>query len=252
MKCEEVRGLLDGYGDGELDLVNHLQIEQHLEGCTACLRTNEENALLRSTLTDKSMYFRAPDQLRKKIRAGLPETESKPDTARWWPWRWMPTFAAAAGLGAIVITGLVFLRASTSSEDLVAKEIVSAHVRSMMMDNHLTDVLSTDQHTVKPWFEGKLDFSPPVIDLALQGFVLTGGRLDYAAGRPVAALVYKRRQHVINLFVFPTQGDANSSNRMYDRQGFNLVHWNRSGMTFWAVSDLNLNELQEFAQDLQN
>jgi anti-sigma factor RsiW len=119
------------------------------------------------------------------------------------------------------------------------------------MVNHLTDVPSSDQHTVKPWYEGKLDFSPPVVDLGPQGFTLVGGRLDYLAGRPVASLVYQRRQHVINLFVFPDQSDVEGNDSLV-RQGYNIVHWKRSGMTFWAVSDLNMSELQEFSQLLLN
>jgi anti-sigma factor RsiW len=163
----------------------------------------------------------------------------------------MPTLAAAAILVLALLSTLVTFRPSSNSDDLLANEMVSAHVRSLMLD-HATDVISTDQHTVKPWFEGKLDFSPPVVDLASQGFTLIGGRLDYAGGRAVAALVYQRRQHVVNLFVFPTQDSSTNGNKILVKQGFNIVHWTRSGMTFWAVSDLNAAELQEFATDLQN
>ncbi|MBA3356983.1 MAG: anti-sigma factor [Pyrinomonadaceae bacterium] len=120
------------------------------------------------------------------------------------------------------------------------------------MANHLTDVPSSDQHTVKPWFDGKLDFAPPVTDLTAQGFPLVGGRLDYISNRPVAALVYQRRQHFINLFIWLSTNDSESGNKIMTRQGYNLIRWNQSGMTYWAVSDLNLNELQEFAQAVQN
>jgi anti-sigma factor RsiW len=119
------------------------------------------------------------------------------------------------------------------------------------MADHVTDVASTDQHTVKPWFDGRLDFAPPVLDFAPQGFVLVGGRLDYASNRPVAALVYKRRQHVINLFIFPEQGRLQADGSAI-KQGYNLIHWNRSGMTFWAVSDLNLEELRQLANLYQD
>jgi anti-sigma factor RsiW len=121
-----------------------------------------------------------------------------------------------------------------------------------MMANHLTDVPSSDQHTVKPWFDGKLDFSPPVIDTTEQGFPLMGGRLDYAGNRPVAALIYQRRKHFINLFVFPASDSSEGGSKITVRQGYNVIHWNRSGMTFWAVSDINLSELQEFTQAVQN
>jgi anti-sigma factor RsiW len=149
----------------------------------------------------------------------------------------------------MLATALIVLRPAANDKDLLASEIVSAHVRSLMLD-HVTDVVSTDQHTVKPWFEGKLDFSPPVIDLAPQGFTLMGGRLDYVGGRPVAALVYERRQHIINVFIYPT-GDTKNADGISGRQGFNMVHWTKNGMTFWAVSDLNAAELQDFTQLLR-
>ena len=169
----------------------------------------------------------------------------RPKERKWWI-GWVPAFATAAAL-MLVIVFFVF-RSQPSNDDLIANELVSDHVRSMMVD-HLADVPSTDQHTVKPWFDGKLDYSPPVTDLASQGFPLTGGRLDYAAGRPIAALVYQRRLHPINLFVFPTT-EADSRPKTSTRQGFNVVHWTRQGMTFWAISDLNSDELQQFAQFL--
>ena len=163
----------------------------------------------------------------------------------------MPALAASFAVAALLVSGLLFFRSNVTSEDLIAREIVSAHIRSMMA-NHLTDVPSSDQHTVKPWFDGKLDFSPPVVDLGSKGFSLIGGRLDYAGNRPVAALVYQRRQHFVNLFVFPSVDNLESGNKMTARQGYNLIHWSRSGMTFWAVSDINLGELQEFSEYLQN
>ncbi|MGH9818957.1 MAG: anti-sigma factor family protein, partial [Pyrinomonadaceae bacterium] len=190
--------------------------------------------------------------LRGRLRASVREAESTPPKIPWWKWQWIPTLATAAVLAvALAATWAIVSKNSASDDDLLAKEIVSAHVRSMM-EEHLMDVPSTDQHTVKPWFDGRLDFSPPVTDLSPQGFALIGGRLDYASGRAVAALVYQRRQHYINLFIYPAPNTANVGSKVQVLQGYNLIHWSRSGMVFWAVSDLNLSELQEFSQDLQN
>lgn len=246
MNCQNIRELMNGYLDGELDLVNHLEIERHLNDCDACAKEYKNFQTLRSSL-DESFYFHAPANLRKNIRSALRQTDGEPTRYRFWHWRWL---AAATSVAAIVILTLVFLRTGSTGDEVLASEIVSNHVRSMMV-NHLTDVPSTDQHTVKPWFQDKLDFSPPVVDLTSQGYTLIGGRLDYAANRPVAALVYQRRQHFINLFVFPSSGVSDSGDKMLARQGYNIIHWNKSGMSFWAVSDLNLSELQEFAEGIQ-
>lgn len=250
MNCEDAQTLIDGYLDGELDLVNHLQVEQHLEGCSDCQKASEQIESIRTALSDNSLYFRAPAGLRGRVAASLREAEPAPRSAHWWELRWVPALAATAVVAAIVITSLTFYRTRTSDEELLATEIVSSHIRSMMM-NHLVDVPSSDHHTVKPWFDDKLDFSPPVVDAAAKAFPLVGGRIDYVAGRPVAALVYERRLHKINLFVFPTT-DPDSGNKISSRQGYNVVHWNRLGMTFWAVSDINVGELQEFTQAIQN
>jgi len=146
--------------------------------------------------------------------------------------------------------GMTLWRPASSRADAIADEVVNSHVRSLMA-NHLFDVQSTDLHTVKPWFLGKLDFSPPVVDLATSGFPLVGGRLDYVGGRPVAALVYQRQKHTINVFVSPAGGDPSTDNVVSTVRGFNLLHWIHNGMSFWAVSDLNSAELGEFATALQ-
>jgi anti-sigma factor RsiW len=248
MNCQKAKDLLNAYSDGELDVVNHLAIEKHLGNCPDCSIVYANHKTLKSAMADNSLYFNAPKDLENRIRQTV--RQSHPDASRTagiWVWRLVPALAA---LGVVVILVLLFIRPGPSNDDLLASEIASGHVRSMMA-NHLTDVLSSDQHTVKPWFEGKLDFSPPVVDLAASGFPLVGGRLDYAGSRPVAALIYKRQQHFINLFIFPSNGSSESGPTMLVRQGFNLIHWSRSGMTFWAVSDLNLQELQEFTQGIQ-
>jgi anti-sigma factor RsiW len=252
MNCEAAKPFLDSYADGELDLVNHVKIEEHIGDCFNCDVDYKDLKLLKNTLAeDQSLYFRAPDSLRRSIRSSLRDSAEEPATKRFFFWRWTPVFAAL-GIALITLMSVfTFFRPAANGEDLLAKEMVSAHIRSMMVgDPHLMDVPSTDQHTVKPWFEGKLDFSPPVVDLGEQGFALVGGRLDYMGGRAVAAIVYKRRQHVINLFIYPETATTASENLL--KQGFNIVHWNRSGMTFWAVSDLNAGELQQFSDLLKN
>ena len=252
MNCENARPFLDSYADGELDLVNHVKVEEHVGDCFNCDVYYKDLKSLKDTLTDdQSLYFRAPDSLRRSIRTSLRESDALPAAKRFFVWQWAPVFAAL-GIALITLAAVfALIRPTTNSEDLLAKEMVSAHIRSMMVgDPHLMDVLSTDQHTVKPWFEGKLDFSPPVVDLGSQGFTLVGGRLDYAGGRAVAAIVYKRRQHVINLFVYPEA--AATPGETLSKQGFNIVRWNKAGMTFWAVSDLNAAELQQFSDLLKN
>ena len=250
MSCQEMQNLLHGYIDDELDLLNDLQVEQHLQDCSACARERQNHLALRSALRTSSLYFHAPANLQKRVRSRLRadvKSEARPGRLSW---RWLVA-AGSLALIAILILSLVFIRSRPAQEELLAQEVVSGHVRSLMA-NHLTDVASTDQHTVKPWFDGKLDFSPPVTDLTTQGFPLVGGRLDYIGNRPVAALVYQRRRHFINLFIWPEAMESGGKNRMIVRQGYNLIYWNRAGMVCWAVSDLNISELQEFTQALQN
>ena len=250
MDCREIQNLLDGYFDGELDLVRSLEIERHLQDCSACTRIYQNQKALHSTIKDDSLYFNAPANLQKRVLSAVRET-SKDKTQRGiFSWRWVYV-AASVAFAALIIFGFVLIQSRPAADDLLAQEVVSGHVRSMMA-NHLTDVPSSDNHTVKPCFDGKLDFAPPVSDLTAQGFSLIGGRLDYIGNKPIAALVYQRRQHFINLFVWLSTDDSESKNKMMTRQGYNLIRWNKSGMTFWAVSDLNLNELQQFVQAVQN
>lgn len=251
MSCQEVQGLIHGYVDGELDLVRSLEIEKHIEICATCSRTHAVQRNLKNTLHSVPLRFNAPASLRNRIQSTLgkhEETYSQRHAPVWLQtWRWAG--AAALILLAAVLGGILGrILPSPKVNHLVAQEVVSSHVRSLMA-NHLADVTSSDQHTVKPWFNGKLDFSPPVADLASEGFPLIGGRLDYLDDRPVAALVYQRRGHFINLFIWPSVHDSEEAQEK--RQGYNLLHWTRSGMTCWAVSDLNRGELQQFVQLIQ-
>ncbi len=162
----------------------------------------------------------------------------------WWQWlKWGIPVAGTALIAFLLATALT----RPSTDERLAQEVTASHVRSLMAA-HLTDVASSDQHTVKPWFDGKIDFAPPVKDLAAQGFPLVGGRLDYLQNRQVAALIYQRHKHFVNLFIWPAPRSSNTTEKPAVRQGYNLIHWNQSGMTFWAVSDLNPAELREFVE----
>jgi anti-sigma factor RsiW len=202
---------------------------------------------LKKSLKQDSLFFTAPPELRRRIKA---ELRSQIETApRWnfWNWNWLTT--ATTGVATACLALLLTLTLTRpSAQQRLTQEIVSGNIRSLMA-NHMLDVVSTDQHTVKPWFNGKLDFSPPVKDLAAQEFPLIGGRLDYIGGRSVAALVFHRNKHVINLFIWPV--NEKDSNPAVDAsiQGYNVIHWSEADMTFWAASDLNEKELMEFAQD---
>jgi len=233
--------------DGELDPLKHLEIEQHLQHCAVCSQSYKADQALQTAVKTGAQYFPASADLRKRIQTSVRQVGKSQRTLPVMPWRWL---AVAASVAVVVILAWVLSPRGLDTEQLVAQEVVSSHVRSLMVA-HLADVMSSDQHTVKPWFTGKLDFSPPVKDLSKEGFPLVGGRLDYLENRPVAALVYKRRNHVINLIIWPSSHDTHVKTKALARQGYHLVHWSKAGMTYWVVSDLNDTELQEFVRLVQ-
>jgi anti-sigma factor RsiW len=247
MNCSETEQFLHAYMDGELDLINSLAVEQHLHECQRCMQQWENQQALRNKLSDATLYFKAPTAVRERLVAAVRPAVRKSAPGRPPSWSWL-TFGlplAAALVAAAVL--LPSILSGPRARNTVMAELTTSHVRSLM-PGHLADVASSDRHTVKPWFAGKLDFSPPVKDLAGAGFPLTGGRLDYIGQRPVAALVYQRHQHLINLFVWPSTDRAVAPAVAGTRQGYNMVRWAGQGMAFWAVSDLNDKELLEFAQ----
>ncbi len=257
MSAHNFGPMLDAYVDRELELSQSLELEKHLETCTECSERVRSLQALRLRLSQPDMRFNAPDGLRARVLA-IAENASKPSQSapanrvtsmrptRSWGFR----FGLIAATAAIVVTSFTFLFLRSRGKDTtLASELVAAHVRSLMVD-HLVDVQSTDQHTVKPWFHGKLDFAPRVDDLAQAGYPLIGGRLDYISGRSVAVLVYQRRQHPINVFEWPsTSGAVRPHNRT--ASGYNMIEWNENGMEYWAVSDLNYNELAAFVDLLR-
>ncbi|QVL31718.1 anti-sigma factor [Telmatocola sphagniphila] len=243
MNCQEVQVLLHPYSDDELDLVRHVEIEEHLSGCQECSVQVKHLQSLRATVSSASLYHRAPARLRARVQLPFPKQRRSPRRA-----------VLAAGvlflIGVSATVGMILSRTGTSADDRFAESVVAGHVRSLQV-NHLTDMPSTDRHTVKPWFRGKLDFSPQVADLTPQGYSLAGGRLDYLTDRPVAALVYYRRFHVINLFTWPA-GDENEKAVLgLARQGYNIRYWQRAGMSYWVISDLNEQELDDFVRLFQ-
>ena len=249
MSCQETIGLIHAYLDGELDLVRNIEIAEHLRGCNTCAQNFESLRALQEATRNSAFRFEPASGFENRVRSAVrreARADSRPLATSW---RWLIAAAALVCL-LVLILSLTMFRRDQPADELMAQEVVAGHIRSLM-PGHLTDVVTSDQHTVKPWFDGKLDFSPPVRDLTQQGFTLVGGRLDYV-DRPVAALVYQRRQHLINLFVWPSATGPNATERASVRQGYNLIHWTNAGMNFWALSDLNLTELQEFARDLQD
>jgi anti-sigma factor (TIGR02949 family) len=245
MTCQETRQVIEAYADGELDLLRTLELERHLEDCAECRALYDQVQELRSAVRTHAPYFAAPEGFDKRIRTQLRlRREPQPKTVPATGLAWRLSALAAAIVGLVVFSAMFVSMLRRPAGETLAQQVVSSHIRSLM-ENHLTDVPSSDQHTVKPWFNGKLDFSPPVKDLKAEGFPLTGGRLDYLDARPVAALLYRRRQHTINLFVWPSS-HSDSGPHISTIRGYNLVRWTQSGMTYWAVSDLNSSELNQF------
>jgi anti-sigma factor RsiW len=252
-----MQNLIHAYLDGELDLVRNLEIEHHLHDCSICSRVYENQKALQTAIRQTAPYFKAPPDLRNRVRSSLrkrhsPAVPSPTRGGRLLSYRGLLGIAASVTLAVILTWAFVRLLSSPTRRELVVQDVISSHVRSLMVPSHIIDVASSDQHKVKPWFKGKLDFSPPVKDLSDHGFPLVGGRLDYVNNRPVAALVYERRQHSINLFIWPSESGSVVQPRTLSRQGFQLVHWSQGGLTFWAISDLNAQELEEFVQLVSN
>ncbi len=247
MNCKETQEVIHAYLDGELDLVHNLAVEQHLQECAACARAYRGHQSLRTVVAGRSLYFEAPKALENRVRIAVRQA-SNAESPRW-RWHWEGIWAwprVLAGTALVVLIALALI-VRTSTEDRLTQEIISGHVRSLMA-SHLYDVASADPHTVKPWFNGKLPFSPPVTDPAAQGFPLVGGRLDYVENHPAAALVYQRRLHYINLFVWPSPGKPGTGEGFRTKQGYNVIHWSQVGMEYWAVSDVNQGDLREFVR----
>ena len=243
MNCELAHNAVHGYFDGELDAVRAAEFEKHLETCAECQASLEHIDSLRKQLQGSGFYEHASPQLRARVREGvaaITETTRVRAFARWRKF-FVPAFAA----GVVALLAVAFFAIQSRRESgRLSAELLDAHVRSLQ-PGHLTDVQSTDQHTVKPWFDGKLEFIPPVTDYSPHGFPLVGGRLDVVDGRNVAALVYSRRKHVINVFVWPLRNAENPAQSIGSRQGYNWILWRRGEMQFCVISDVSAGDLQQ-------
>ena len=246
MTCEEADILLHALMDGELDAGHAREVEEHIAGCPACAAQLAAYREMSQAIAAVDMKYTAPPALRRRIEASLPQPQVRAPSRR----AVLRGFAFGSAVSAIAATGLVAIVLRDDDRQRIESEVVSAHLRSLQA-GHLTDVISTDQHTVKPWFNGKLDVSPPVIDLTTQGFTLIGGRLDYVDARAIGAVVYRRRAHVINLFVAQTSNTEHHAAKIETIQGFNIRRWSDRGLNFWAVSDLGADELAEFGDKFE-
>lgn len=254
MTCDLTHSVLHGYLDGELDAARAAEYERHLLSCPQCVAELEAQEAMRSTIQNAGLRERAPEKLRRNLQAALGTTtpSATPEPARavtpirpkssvrptWWL-----TLAAAAVFA--IVLGTRFLPNLTQGHggDEMTAAIVDAHLRSLQ-PGHLEDVISTDQHTVKPWFDGRIDFAPPVRDFVSDGFPLQGGRLDIVRGKTVAVLVYGRRKHVINVFIWPTN-ERDESPQQGSQLGYNWIDWRKGGMELVAISDASATDLTE-------
>jgi anti-sigma factor RsiW len=247
MTCDETQILLHALMDGELDAGHAREVEEHIAGCAACAAELAAYREMSQAIATADLRYTAPLALRRRIEASLPQPQTQAPSRR----AVLRGFAMGSAVSAMAATGLVAIVLRNDDQQRIDSEIVSAHLRSLQA-GHLTDVISTDQHTVKPWFNGKLDVSPPVIDLTAQGFTLIGGRLDYVDARAIAAIVYRRRAHVINLFVAQTSNTEHHAAKIEAIQGFNIRRWSDRGLNYWAVSDVGADELAEFGEKFES
>ena len=242
MTCNRAVTVLHGYFDSELDALGAAEFERHLEQCSACIYALEALESLRSSMSVAQLYHKAPAPFRKKVLARFRSARPVVIFPARTHWRWLAV-AAVFLLVAYAGRRVIPINRGDNYETVLAAEIVDAHLRSLQ-PGHLTDVVSTDQHTVKPWFDGKLDFSPPVQDFNDQGFPLQGGRIDVVHGRSVAALVYARRKHFVNVFIWSTD-EKDAAPRSGSQQGYQWIDWRKAGMEFCAVSDAAPSALEQ-------
>jgi anti-sigma factor RsiW len=250
MTPETPRVLLHAFIDGELDAASTIELKAQIDASPALRQELARLSVLQSSVQTLAARFNAPPQLTHRLFAALPVAPTERITAgipSWW--RSLAIGATAAAI-ALLLSNLSFTFVSRGNNSALLEEVVSAHVRSLMAD-HLTDLTSAERHSVKPWLSNMLDFAPPVHDFASEGFALLGGRLDYIGGKPAAAIVYRHRQHLINVFVWPSADSNDSPIRISNHRGYNSTSFKSRGMSYWTVSDLNPDDLHKLTPLLQ-
>jgi anti-sigma factor RsiW len=249
MDCLRESALLSGYLDNELDAIHIEEVEAHLRDCVSCRNQHEQALRLQSLVRERAPRYAAPAHLRSRILASVRSAQPGSRARAWIPAGWFQ-FGGALAATMLLTSLITYYSILPSNTDRIVDEVVDTHVRALIT-NHLTDVASSDQHTVKPWFNGKLDFSPPVKDLEAQGFPLVGGRIDYFNGRPVAALLYRHRQHWVSVFIWPDQHAVVPAPRSVSKLGYGITQWSADGLFFSVVSDVATKEQNQFVDLLR-
>jgi len=246
MQCQESKKILDAYVDNEVDLMQSVALEEHLAGCADCSQTLESRRALRDSIHNADLRYAAPPELLKSVRKSLRMPEEKTASPKW-QWFRMASlgFASATAVCALIVA-IAWFALHTPEDQKMAQQVADNYIRSMMMENRGVDVVSSDMHTVKPWFVPRLSFSPQVANFADKGFPLAGGRLDYLNNQTVATLIYKHNQHFIDVFQYPSISSSGLKERQ--ERGYNIIGWAKNGMQCWVVSELNLSELQQFVE----
>ncbi len=244
MRCEDIQGDLSAYLDGALPMEQRAAIKDHLVSCPKCTMEMDDYQRIGRVLREE-VAERAPAGLQERIRTEIAREADEESGAARWGRRSVAQAAALLLVAGLSAAGGWFTASNVPRMPALAHDVTAAHARSLLQEN-LTQIASSDRHTVKPWFAGRLDFSPVVLDLGAQGFPLVGGRLDYVGDRRVAAIIYMRRQHVISLFAWPSDQSLLQPSASTSAKGYNSIRWTRDGMVYWAISDLNMKELGEF------
>lgn len=257
MNCADARPLILAYLDHELDVVRSSEVQKHLHHCVGCAAQQESLQSLRLALRSGDFAFQAPNELQKKVARIASPRDAMPSSARGFGallgrlpapaadpsiWKWL-----ALGAGALAVAAMLLRPGGISASDELLDEIVASHVRSLLA-THLTDIASSDQHTVKPWFDGRLDFAPEVKDFGQQGFALIGGRLDYLDKHSVAALVYRHNKHLINVFTWPASRAHNPLRGPKAVRGYTVAAFEANGFSYWLVSDAEARTLEQLSQ----